>query len=157
MTVFLRCREHRAILVQVAVTAAPRCVVDWMTERALHRRVKDFILPAGRQPGYVVLDSNLAFPVVALSTTQDDISLDLSSWEKYAKELLEVSISAITYLAQPRNPGYEADRLILHVEPFRLPVFLREEDETDDIVSIEAYLAGTLKIMMDEELRRVEP
>jgi len=157
MTVFLRCREHRAILVKVAVTAEPRCVVDWMTERALKHKVKDLIFPMGRQPGFIVLDSNLAFPVVALSTASQDIPLDLSSWEKYAKELLEVSISAITYLAQPRNPGYEADRLIVRVEPFRLPVFLREDDETDNLVSIEAYLPGTLKIMMDEELRKVEP
>jgi len=147
---FERCEEHGCVVMQVTVQAQPRCLVDWLTERAGRRRVVD-VIPRERSRRFVpqeeynaaglVLEGGFLLPVeqaveVAAGQWDAEVNLSLTGW--WVADILYVR-------------GEEGEGVMVEL----LPPGARVDEEPG--VLLRLHLDILLYLLEDEEIRRYEP
>lgn len=137
---FDHCEEHGCVMVQVAYEARPRCLMDWLIERAGGRQVLDIIprdrgeydLPA------LILDNGFLLPVKqvldAASQQVGEVNLSLAGWE----------VAEIIYV----HGGNERCAVEL------LPPGAADEDPG---VLLKLQLDILIYLLTDAEVRKYEP
>ncbi len=139
---FERCEQHGCVVMQVAKEAQPVCLVEWLTEQAAERRVRDVIL---REAGEydlpaVILENGFLLPVRA--------ALDVASGRKgeVNESVMGWQVTDILYL---RGEGQE----IVAVE--LLPEGTVEGEDPGFLLYLDMPIL--LYLLFDAEIRKYEP
>jgi hypothetical protein len=158
---FERCEKHGWVMMQVARNVEPVCLLDWLTERAGNRAVRDVIpreageynLPA------LILDNGFMLPVQGAYSTDEnqaleampfvggngnvEIDLRFAGW--WVSDVLFVRAKKSkqeAVLADIRPPDQEVSR-----------------KEAEEFPSVLLHLSQDilLYLLFDEEFRKIEP
>lgn len=139
---FDRCEEHGCVIMQVAASARPVCLLDWLADRSTGRTVQDVILRGRGEYDLpaVVLSNGFLLPIRAAldaaSGRQGEVNESLCGWE----------VSDILYLRSETSESFAAELLPPGTEVDEDPGFLLYLDTQ-----------VLLFLLFDEEIRKIEP
>lgn len=142
-----RCPIHKCIMLIVQKDAEPRCLVEWLLERAKGQWVRDYV-PREGYYGDLVLTNHLVLPVERMWNDSYNQNQVLPLWE--AEDVL-IRLKALSafYLV---DIGYgrtdEGDDLIM----FKFDIL-----NTGNHVLAKAQFDELFDVFFDEEIRKYEP
>lgn len=159
---FERCEKHGCVMMQVARNVEPVCLLDWLTERAGNRAVRDvipresgeynlpalildngFMLPV--QWGYGV-DEHPAREVAPLVGMEGRVEIDLRFAGWWVSDVLFV-----------RAKKSKQEAVLAEIRPPEARGLRRKEAEEFPSVLLHLSQDILLYLLFDEEIRKVEP